>query len=378
MCGGFDELIAALKVNECTPLCPCRHLRLRTAVKILSQLFRFVSLRGPAALEDSVREFVVSIPSPGRIRLRTSDVACARRGCRSVPRAGWRLDFNDLEKLAATHFDGASLASIVSKKLLEAGRSEAEAVIAGISSGDIDSNGPLADRATMHILAAELLTKASSISMQSMLAEPDEQKQFVHDFFTRAVLVTPTLDQAPLMLMGFADEGEVAAGDSGRDPDAIKTDISGVREAIALITAAIAAGNNDDISGYSSSALTAINSVNAQFVLEIDASRLVDQEETVELLEARLQYLISELTATGDHSEGQPYRPDYSSVHGPQVGGGTSSNHPIPLRIGVGDLLLAELSSTSYEYGDIAHVENVLAGTATEPSAKRLRSKKTS
>ncbi len=100
--------------------------------------------------------------------------------------------------------------------------------------------------------------------------------------------------------------------------------------------------------------------------------RLADPIEVViERLDERARRLVHEAWTTGEHVAGLPAPPRDPVVTDGAVEGSPAMTTSV--RLGIGDLLLSKVVDSHYRYGDIAHVENVLAGEFRDRTHLRRR-----
>ncbi len=331
----------------------------------MSELFRFVSLRGPAPLAEATLPFVVPIGGASGTNLELSpqlDRAVERAAAR-----GWALSFADLDRLLDETFDGLSLKRLADGDTrLQDARASAERVVNAVARGRAEPMAGMADRATVHILFAEWCTRAAALvaNDRQRTPSPKEEAANARDFFTRAVLSAPITNQSPMTMESNLRSayGRRPQNSAGNNAAALRQALVVVRAARKAVIAALLKGQYLLISDLDAAALAGLE----QVMDEVPRGELamIEPGQLAQLLadlDQRARELVAALAAAGDFDEAQPY--GESLVAGPRDNtGGVAGGQIAPIRLGVGDLVLAELQSTAYEYGDIAHIENVLSG----------------
>lgn len=346
----------------------------------MAELFRFVSLRGPAPVEAETAPFVVRVTAAASASASLSpqlDKLVERLAAR-----GWAAGAGVLGELLQETFDGLTLALVNGGDgRLPAARNQAEAIVHRVASGGGEKASGEADRATLHVLAAEWIARMAALRTNDpyLGLSPREQGLRSRDYFSRAVLVAPAHGTVKFSFDAsaapFETRREEAA--SGGNRDRLRTQLRQAQAARRVTLAGIVGnttvdpdGERDSRAGFAQ-VMAIVPSGELGY---LDTSEL---EVVLDLLDARIRELVALLAQAGDYGEGQPLKDGKPApVKSRNTGkpGKEPQGAPVPVRLGVGDLLLAELNSTSYRYGDIAHVENVLAGETRTRTFNRTRS----
>lgn len=346
----------------------------------MSELFRFVSLRGPAPLQAATIPYVVYVTEPAN-----ADAVLSEGLDLLVEKAaakGWLISLGNINRWLGETFDGLALADVATKdpRLLTA-RKQAEAIVSSVAGGAAESTPGLADRATAHVMMAEYVARVAALPAGDpfrTLAE-DKQAAIPRDFFTRAVLVASSTTATPFTMKARAapKQRRSSAPAASTESQALRTALGEVRAALAAVVAALVSDNYLDANTISAAVraglLQVMSSLPVGELAIIDRSSL---EKLIADLEEHIRSLVAELADVGDYSEGQPVRGRKPT---PTTAGDTAADQGgvVPIRLGVGDLMLTELQSTAYAYGDIAHIENILAGEHRERTYRKTSSTET-
>jgi hypothetical protein len=350
----------------------------------MTELFRFVSLRGAAPIEAETRPFVVEMSAS----VAATDTQVLNSNLDKIVRqlasVGWRADFAYFSSIHQRVFPPKPGPT---KSPLESARLTAEKIVIRTAIKGSEKSVGEADRAIMHILVAEWMARVVDNPSAAATIAVDEQANQAREFFSRAVVVgTKNASQPePSGEPATIDEPSPDGGGGiiipvlgDRSLGVTQVALSDARNARTLVNAALVSAHPETFDGFDaqdSGALEQISKVGVKLFGTVSNSwQLEHLERLLEGLDQQIQTYIAELAKMGDVSEGQPVFSAASVAKDLSAG---NRNVAIPMHIGVGDLMLTSLRSTSYAYGDIAHVENVLAGETRTRTFNRTESTET-
>lgn len=347
----------------------------------MSELFRFVSLRGPAPLEAETVPYVVPVEAVAN-PLATMSAQLDRLVERAAS-VGWNFSLKTLDRWLQESFDGVTLTDITGENAAIAeARTKAEEIVSRAVTGAAETKKGEADRASVHVLMAEWLVRVAALSKEDPFHSLTEAQQAAkaRDYFSRAVLVAQSAAETPFTMKTTNKRRyqRKASIKPPNDPSKLRILLAQARQARTAVIAALANNTWLDLESVTEQirlGLAQVVPLPGGELAGFDVSQL---EGVLGDLDRRIQELVALLADAGDYSEGQPLRGEQHTIADDvDAVGGAAATPPIPIRIGVGDLLLAELQSTDYGYGDIAHIENVLAGEKRKRTFNKSSSRET-
>jgi hypothetical protein len=343
----------------------------------MAELFRFVSLRGPAPVDQDTAPFVVRVRSTSR---KASELSPAlQKFCEMMAAVGWQANAKKVEKFLGACFDGLSLEDVPDSETLRDARAAAEQLLNQIAYTGTERTAGDADRATTHALAAEWIERLAATDSRGpyIALNSEEQQEHAREFFIRAVIIVPAIAQAPLIVDATRrmtiTPGTHRNSTGTESVASLKDQLAKLRAARKALIAIIKSGKLVNLADNldAASGLQLVDGIPRSGDLVIVEPR--EAEELLDAVDAAIRVVVAALAEAGDRGEGQPAARGSSKPKDPR-NDAKDEGAPVPIRLGVGDLLLTELQSTSYAYGDIAHVENVLAGETRERNFNKVRS----
>jgi len=352
----------------------------------MAEVFRFVSLRGPAPLLDATKPLVVHVPVHTQQAAGTLSPALEKI---SLHMAGVRylVSDNSLLKLLDVHLDFTSSQNRDEPdffEMLTALRRTAEYLYTRAAQGKGAATPGAGDAAAVQILTIEYIERVLK-SLNKGTGSTEEQAARCRDFFLRSVL-SVDLGARPAMTLPTAPPKETGTRrptPAPAPPTAThKRELRLLRVAVDKLVRNISAGGShlmaelmtaDELAGFK--LVPGMHALTGELAM-VDAEI---QQATLEKAEEKIRDRVAEMAALGDLSEGQPMprapaaKPTTTGTTGTSAG----KKETAPLRLGIGDLLMTELVSSGYAYGDIAHIENIMSGELRERSFRKSSSTET-
>ena len=334
----------------------------------MPEVFRFASLRGAVPGGAGAEGMIVAVARPGTV---PTDAGPLLRDLAAAGAArGWRLSLRELGALAAEVGDAASLATLVGRSDFAAAADSAAMALLDVAEGS--AGGERADAAAAQLVTAALLRRAATDGSWRGPDETAERSRHA-DFAEHAVLTVPVPADGRLTRHGVARVRSASA--TGEDLDGLRARLAAARRAREEITAWLRGTSGRTAPVFDATALAVVEELLG--TLEEDhlnpgGHQVPDPVAAIELLDEVIRRLVGRLASAGDRSDHQPGRGVPPGNGEPPAGAG-----PIPVRIGVADLLTVETTGTAYGYGEISHVENVMTGELRERTFTRTRSSET-
>lgn len=347
----------------------------------MAEVFRFVSLRGPAPLLDATKPLVVHVPARGQSANGALSPAIEKI---ALQMAGVRYAVSDthLAKLLERELDVGfpqGRGDGTFKEMLTGFRHVAEYLYAKAARGTGTSAPGAGDAAAVQILTIEYIER---VLAAFDIGSSKEQAERCRDFFLRSVLsvdlgarVAMTLPTEPKK-----DTRSRKATPAPAPPTATqKRELRLLRVAVARLVRNISSGGGDltaelmtadEIAGFK--LIPGMHTLTGELAM-VEAEI---QQVSLEKAEEKIRDRVAEMAALGDLSEGQPM-PRAPTAKPSTTTPAAGKKESAPLRLGIGDLLMTELVSSAYAYGDIAHIENIMSGELRERSFRKSSSTET-
>lgn len=347
----------------------------------MAEVFRFVSLRGPAPLLDAAKSLVVHVPvrggsANGALSPAIETIALQMAGVR------YAVSDTHLAKLIERELDvgfpqGRSDGTF--KEMLAGLRHVAEYLYAKAARGTGTSAPGAGDAAAVQILTIEYIERVLD-NFDS--GSSKEQAERCRDFFLRAVLSIDLGTRAAMTLPTEPKKEPRAKrpAPAPAPPTTVhKRELRLLRTAVARLVRNISTGgDNLMVASMSADEIAGFKLIPGMHTLVGDLAMIEPdiQHVTLEKAEEKIRSRVADMAALGDLSEGQPMPAAPASKPG-TAAPAAGKKETAPLRLGIGDLLMTELVSSAYAYGDIAHIENIMAGELRERSFRKSSSTET-
>lgn len=347
----------------------------------MAEVFRFVSLRGPAPLLNTTKPFVIHVPTRAQQPAGTLSPAIEKLAAQ-VAGARYSLSDAHLARLLERELDFSlpqDRKEQAFMEMLSGFRHVAEHLYAKAARGTGISTSGAGDAAAVQILTIEYIQRVAA-EFDSGTAK--EQADRCRDFFLRAVL---SVDLGPGAAMTLPTEPKKKPATKRPTPAPAppttvhKRELRLLRTAVARLVRNISTGGDhlmmelmtaDEIAGFK--LIPGMPPLTGQLAM-IETGI---QHATLEKAEEKIRSRVADMAALGDLSEGQPM-PAAPASKPSTTAPAAGKKETAPLRLGIGDLLMTELVRSAYAYGDIAHIENVMAGELRERSFRKSSSTET-
>ena len=347
----------------------------------MAEVFRFVSLRGPAPLLDTTKPLVVHVPARGQSSNGALSPAIEKI---ALQMAGVRYVVSDthLAKLLERELDvefSQGRDDGTFKEMLTGFRHVAEYLYAKAARGTGTPEPGAGDAAAVQILTIEYIERVLK-TFDSGTSK--EQIERCRDFFLRSVLsvdlgarVAMTLPTEPKKDM----RSRKGAASPAPPTATQKRELRLLRAAVARLVRNISSGGGnlmvesmtaDEIAGFK--LIPGMHTLTGELAM-VEAEI---QQNSLEKAEEKIRDRVAEMAALRDLSEGQPL-PRAPAAKPSTTAPAAGKKETAPLRLGIGDLLMTELVGSAYAYGDIAHIENIMAGELRERSFRKSSSTET-